>query len=943
MLGRTVSHYRILEKLGSGGIGVVYKAEDTRLHRFVALKFLPEALAKNRQALQRFQREAQAASALNHTNICTIYDIGEFEGQPFVAMEFLEGQTLRERIAWGSAGVPPAVAGASRPRPAEHKRGQDALATAGETPALRPPLQIETLLELAIQIADGLDAAHTKGITHRDIKPANIFVTTRSQAKILDFGLAKLSPANSPLPLGGEGGERSEPGEGVSQRDTPTASIDPEHLTSPGVALGTVAYMSPEQARGEDLDVRTDLFSFGAVLYEMATGQMPFQGNTSVAIFGAILHTIPTPVLQLNPHLPPKLEEIISRSLEKDRDLRYQSAADLRSELKRLKRDTESGRSPVGAGSLTPGSSPPGRGEAQSLRDLPSPSGPSGRGWPAGPGEGDRRRWLPAVAGVVVTAGAVLAYFLTRPLPVPKVSGYVQLTHDGEPKQLVGTDGSRLYLNVGIADMRQVSSTGGETARIATPPAAKLLLSVSPDGAELLVGATQSTTFAKGSLWILPVLGGSPRSLGDTVGQDGAWSPNGTTLVCASGSDLFLARSDGTEPHKLFTVTGVPYAPVLSHDGSELRFSVFDLKTNTTSLWDVSAQGTNLRPLLPGWHNPPHECCGKWTADGKYFVFQSQGQTWVLPEKGPLLRRATGKPLQLTSSPMTLAWPLPSRDGKKLFVVGRTWRGELVRWDPKSGQFATFLSGISAQDVAFSKDGQWVAYVSYPEGALWRSKLDGSERLQLSYPPLYAMLPRWSPDGTQIVFMTYAPGRIYLVSAEGGSPRELMSGDPQHHVDPNWSPDGSKIVFGGSPPYITAIGVLDMKTHQVSTLPGSEGLYSPRWSPDGRYIVATTADAQSVVLYDFETQHRSELAKTSVNYPSWSKDGQYVYFLRVSNDSAVLRVRISDRKVEQVVDLKNFRMAGYWGFWLGVAPDDSPLLLRNTGTQEIYALDWEAP
>ena len=357
LTGKKVSHYRVLEVLGGGGMGVVYKAEDIKLGRFVALKFLPEHLAQDRQALERFQREARAASALNHPNICTIYDIEEYEGRPFIAMELLEGQTLRERIAR------PLTTGPS-PRGSEGRRYPDVVGT-GEG-ARGAALPIDGLLDLAIQIADGLDAAHSKGITHRDIKPANIFMTERGQAKILDFGLAKLQGPGTkaqelgknqsvqlgPRPFGEQGGERSEPGEGVSPHDLPTFSIDPEHLTTPGTALGTVAYMSPEQARGEKLDARSDLFSLGAVLYEMATGRMAFSGNTTAVIFHAILAETPASPLRLNPELPPKLEEIISKALEKDRDLRYQHASDIRTDLKRLKRDTDSGRSAASAGGL---------------------------------------------------------------------------------------------------------------------------------------------------------------------------------------------------------------------------------------------------------------------------------------------------------------------------------------------------------------------------------------------------------------------------------------------------------------------------------------------------------------------------------------------------------------------------------------------------------------
>jgi len=522
---------------------------------------------------------------------------------------------------------------------------------------------------------------------------------------------------------------------------------------------------------------------------------------------------------------------------------------------------------------------------------------------------------------------------------------------------LIGTDGSRLYLATGVGStasfarhgIAELSVAGGLPKTIdPTTSAGMIPLGLSPDASEILLIDGQGAP-PKGPLFSVPVLGGAPRRIGDFVAETAAWSPDGKLLAYSNLGDLFVAKSDGTEGRKLVGIGGDIKNITWSLDSSHLRFDSSETAGTVGQQGEreVAVDGSGMRVLLPGWHNPPDECCGKWTADGKYFVFQSQGQIWALPKRAGF--QGAPKPIQLTSSPMTLSSPLPSKDGQKLFVIGRTYRGELVRYDSRNSQFAPLLGGISAEYVDFSKDGQWVTYTSYPEGALWRSRIDGTERLQLTFSPISPLLPRWSPDGKTIVFFQFAqgadkPARIYEVSPEGGSPRLLLPNDRNQQLDPNWSPDGSKIIFSGeSNNPSSSIRILDVSSRQLSTLPGSDGLFSPRWSPDGHYVLAFSADSKTLLIFDFGTNRWKELAQGSMSWLNWSRDSQYVYVIDFRQRNAVIRVRVSDGKLEQVADLKDFQATGRYGPSLALTPNDEPILLRDTGAQDVYSVDWHSP
>jgi Tol biopolymer transport system component/DNA-binding winged helix-turn-helix (wHTH) protein len=560
------------------------------------------------------------------------------------------------------------------------------------------------------------------------------------------------------------------------------------------------------------------------------------------------------------------------------------------------------------------------------------------------------------VLGALVVATLTVANRKSRSL---RASNFVQITNDGRAKQgPIVSDGLRLYFREGASNhytLAEAAVTGGETTAVPTPLQAPYILDMAPNRSEFLIGssgpetstsATPSNTGSMPPLWKFSLPGGALRRAGQTAADAATWSPDGSELAFVDGAVVYRARSDGSDPKEVARLPGTGSWLRWSPDGSRLALTVFDKGTGQSSLWQVLLSERGARRLLGAWNERGSECCSNWTADGKFFVFQasSEGKTdiWALAENSQ-------QPVQLTNGQMNSLAPFVGGDGKKLYVIGEQLRGELSRYDSKAGEFVPYLSGISAEFVHVSRDRQWIAYVMFPEQTLWRSRVDGSERLQLTSNPARAVFPQWSPDGKRIAFFDVAPGKpwkIYLISSDGGMPEPLLD-ESRNEMDPTWSPDGTSVAFSYFPlfdrttPEKLGIFIVNVNNRSVQKVPGSDGLWAPHWSPDGRYLVTRSTDMLTLMLYDFKSQAWSSIVEnTYVGDMNWSSDGRCLYYSRRGSDPAILRKRLSDGTIEQVADLNGVRQTGFRsGFWMGLTPDDSPLVLRDIGTEEIYSLD----
>jgi Tol biopolymer transport system component/DNA-binding winged helix-turn-helix (wHTH) protein len=573
-----------------------------------------------------------------------------------------------------------------------------------------------------------------------------------------------------------------------------------------------------------------------------------------------------------------------------------------------------------------------------------------------------RSRARAAVVALGIGLLSVVSYPLVVTPSPPEVLDYLQLSKgSSRTKNHLVTDGSYVYFQEQTKDKNfvvQLSSAGGEPVVLRHLPQEVSLLDISPSRPEVLVMGGWGTG-KEGPLSVYPLPAGSPRQLGNLLAHAATWSPDGKEILYANGNELFLAGSDGSQLRRVVGTPGRAYHLRWSPIGDVVTFVVTDERTASTSLWEVSVDGMHLRSLLLGGSVQRGDFRGSWTPDGSYYIYSVlvNGRTdlWALAARPRFFSRRSDAPHRLTTGQLSLAEPVPSRDAKKVFAIGTLERVEFIRYDANSEQFIPFLSGVSADGLSFSRDGEWVAYTSYPERTLWRSRADGSQKLQLTFSPLEALMPCWSPDGRRIAVIARSSvghWKVFLISADGG-PLEQLTLRQEDEGNPTWSPDGKALIFAGAPwvsgfaAGSTAIYQMDLESRGVVTLPGSEGLWSPRWSPDGRYLVAETLDSQQLVLFSFQSRTWSKPTNVSgaiIGYSSWSRDSSSFYFNAGLGDySEIYRVDIARRKKDRLLRWKELHQASTLGQWFTLAPDDSPLLLRDVSIREIYALDVKFP
>jgi len=564
---------------------------------------------------------------------------------------------------------------------------------------------------------------------------------------------------------------------------------------------------------------------------------------------------------------------------------------------------------------------------------------------------------LGATLALTFAAGGVWRFY--RLPPPPRVTNYVRISRDSYGRYLAGTDGANLYFwELPIPPrLPWIAISGGGVLSIPVNLFYPRVLDVSPDGSRLLVVALgENSAWA---VWSVRVSDGSLRRVVNADAISGAWSNDGKMIALLTNyGDILRMQSDGTDLHTLATLpdrtrTNFVRLMAWSPDGRTIRF------TRDLRLWEIASDGSNPHPLLPAWRPSAGQCCGRWTPDGRFFIFLSfepravagtarGAQLFLLDERRTILGRSNREPVQLTAGPIGWDRPIVSKDGKMIFARGIVLHGQLTRYDIRSQQFQPFLGGIAAEWVAFSPDGNSVAYVTFPEGILWKAKRDGSEPVQLTDKPWYPQLPRWSPDGSQILFSDQDQNGVshaYVIPSMGGNPTPLLPEIEAYQGDPSWSPDGKKVVFdfietAGSTTSRT-LRIFDLVTRKVSTLPESQDARSARWSPDGRFIAALFHRPDELHVYDFESQKWTLLRKQRTGFPNWSRDGSFLYFLNGMEDRGIYRIRPTGGAAELVLDLRKIRQTGIAGPWVGLDPDDNPMLLRETGTDDIYALTLE--